>query len=69
MYKDLSFIARTNGSAGATPRKGRKARSRFAKIAIAALVLVLFLAWIDGGEEPLHSIVQPIAMPGEDIGA
>ncbi|MEM6858648.1 MAG: hypothetical protein AAF559_12315 [Pseudomonadota bacterium] len=34
---------------------------------LAALLLAV-LAWIDGGEEPLHTIVQPVALPGEGSG-
>lgn len=36
---------------------------RTAVYAGAALVAVLVLAWIDGGEEPLRPIVQYIASP------
>jgi hypothetical protein len=32
---------------------------------ILALVIVLLaLAWIDGGREPLHEIAEPVAVPG-----
>lgn len=31
-----------------------------------AVILVLALAWIDGGEEPLREIVMPVALP-EDM--
>lgn len=34
---------------------------RFAFYAIGALIVVLTLAYIDGGEEPLHKIVHPVA--------
>jgi hypothetical protein len=30
---------------------------------IAVLVALLVYAWIDGGEEPLRPIVEPIAVP------
>lgn len=34
---------------------------------MAGLVLfaLIVLAWVDGGEEPLHPIVQPVQLPGE----
>jgi hypothetical protein len=28
------------------------------------VVLLLIFAWIDGGEEPVHEIVQPVELPG-----
>lgn len=30
---------------------------------IGLVVAVLFFAWFDGGEEPLHQIEQPIPLP------
>jgi hypothetical protein len=35
-------------------------RRRLALIGAGAIALLLLLAWIDGGEEPLHTIVQPV---------
>ena len=37
---------------------------RFWMVLAAFVVLVLVYALIDGGEEPLHEISQPVAMPG-----
>lgn len=37
-----------------------KGRARIAWIAIVALLGLLCLAWIDGGEEPIRPITQPI---------
>jgi len=31
---------------------------------LALAIVLLALAWIDGGREPLHEIVTPVAMPG-----
>ena len=42
---------------------------RAAVYAGVALVAVLVLAWIDGGEEPLRPIVQHIASPVANGGA
>lgn len=30
---------------------------------VAALVALLVYAWIDGGEEPLRPIIEPVAVP------
>jgi len=30
----------------------------------AAVAVLLLLAWFDGGEEPLHPIVEDLATPG-----
>ncbi|QUL38921.1 hypothetical protein [Erythrobacter sp. JK5] len=39
-------------------------RRRLPYYAAAALLAVLALAWIDGGEEPIHPIVQPLEVQG-----
>lgn len=36
---------------------------RWPLVAGAVLVVVLILAWFDGGEEPVHPIAQPVAVP------
>lgn len=28
-----------------------------------AIALAMLIAWIDGGEEPRHMIIQPVALP------
>ncbi|MEW4448198.1 hypothetical protein [Qipengyuania sp. JC766] len=38
---------------------------RWGLVAAAAIVVLLVVAWIDGGEEPLHTIEQPIDLPGD----
>jgi hypothetical protein len=38
-------------------------RRQIAWIAAALVAALLLYAWIDGGEEPLRPIVQPVAMP------
>jgi len=39
--------------------------SRRIRITLAVLaVLVVALAWYDGGERPLREIVEPVAVPG-----
>ncbi len=30
---------------------------------VALIMLLLIFAWIDGGEEPVHEIVQPVELP------
>ena len=37
---------------------------RVGRIAGALVVLLLIYAWVDGGEEPLHPISEPVAVPG-----
>lgn len=32
-------------------------------IGMGALAVVLVYAWVDGGEEPLRPIAQPVAVP------
>ncbi|MEL7217731.1 MAG: hypothetical protein AAGK01_04785, partial [Pseudomonadota bacterium] len=39
-------------------------RQRWPYYAAAAVIAVLALAWIDGGEEPIRPIVQTIERPG-----
>ena len=41
-------------------------RGRLPILVGGVIVLVLALAWIDGGEEPIRPIVQPIEAPGAD---
>lgn len=31
--------------------------------ALGAALVVLVVAWVDGGEEPIHAIVQPVVVP------
>ncbi|WP_279351854.1 hypothetical protein [Erythrobacter litoralis] len=38
--------------------------SRVVWIAAVAVIAVLVVAWIDGGEEPLRRISQPVTLPG-----
>jgi uncharacterized membrane protein len=30
---------------------------------VVLVILLLFLAWLDGGEQPLREIVEPVAVP------
>ncbi len=39
-------------------------RGRLPYYAAGVVVVVLTLAWIDGGEEPIRPIIQPIETPG-----
>lgn len=38
-------------------------RKRWPFYAVAALLVLLAVAWFDGGEESIRPIVQPIALP------
>lgn len=42
---------------------------RWPVYAAAAVVGVLAIAWIDGGEEPIRPIVQPVDYPAGEGGA
>ena len=42
---------------------GRRLSRRWPLIAGAALALLLVLAWIEGGEEPVHPIAEPVSLP------
>lgn len=45
-------------------RSGKSAnRTRWSLITAAGLLLLAGIAYIDGGEEPLRPIVQPVALP------
>ncbi|MEO0872716.1 MAG: hypothetical protein AAFY19_12285 [Pseudomonadota bacterium] len=65
MHKAVQNTARQRQAALSGLTKSSRAKRRVVLFAgVAALLLVAF-AWIDGGEEPLHTIVQPVAVPGE----
>ncbi|MFN2100942.1 hypothetical protein [Altererythrobacter sp. MF3-039] len=31
---------------------------------LSVIAIILIVAWIDGGEEPLRTIVEPVEVPG-----
>ncbi len=35
---------------------------------LAVIAVILVVAWIDGGEEPLRPIVEPVEVPGSENG-
>jgi hypothetical protein len=41
---------------------------RYAICGIGALIVLLTIAYIDGGEEPLHPIVQSVSLPPQAEG-
>lgn len=41
----------------------RQAFPRWPLIAGAAVLALLVLAWIEGGEEPVHPIAEPVILP------
>lgn len=45
------------------PRSRMRQQWRIALAALAAAGVIVLLAWIDGGEEPLHAISQPVPLP------
>lgn len=58
----LSPTGQPEGPAPATPPARRKLM-----IALGVLVpvLLLLIAWFDGGEEALHPIAEPVTLPGQ----
>ncbi|MEO1730540.1 MAG: hypothetical protein AAFR64_07355 [Pseudomonadota bacterium] len=36
---------------------------RLAGFAVLGLFVIMAVAWFDGGQEPIHTIVQPVDMP------
>jgi hypothetical protein len=43
----------------------RGAKWRYALYGVGALILLVVLAYIDGGEEPLHPIIQSVSLPSQ----
>jgi hypothetical protein len=45
------------------PREGQRGLPQWAAAAAFVVGGLLALAWIDGGEEPLHPIAEDVALP------
>ena len=56
---------RSRPGAGTNPAWREIASKRWVRYAGAALLVLLVLAWIDGGVEPLHPIEQPVRQAGD----
>ena len=41
----------------------RRSLQRWPLIVGAAVIALLAVAWIDGGEEPVHPIAEPVVLP------
>ncbi|MEE4154393.1 MAG: hypothetical protein V2I27_09575 [Erythrobacter sp.] len=55
---------RSGRSFGGRPQRRSGSVSKRLWLAIAALLLaVLGIAWIDGGEEPIRPIAEPVSLP------
>lgn len=50
------------------PRANDRRRLRYAVYLLGGLTLMLTIAYIDGGEEPLHPIVQSVTMNAQPEG-
>ncbi|MBI1402736.1 MAG: hypothetical protein GC147_05945 [Porphyrobacter sp.] len=46
------------------PARRPRAGARVAVIVTVLVAALAVVAWIDGGEEPLHPIAQPVVLPG-----
>lgn len=44
-------------------RKPKGAGLRYAAYGLGAVIVILAIAYIDGGQEPLHPIVQSVSLP------
>jgi len=51
------------------PRSGKSVWRRVGAFACFAVIAVLVIAWIDGGEEPIHPISQSVPLPVSVTGA
>lgn len=65
MHKAVQNTTRQRHAALPGQTKPSRAKRRAGLFAGIAALLLMAFAWIDGGEEPLHTIVQPVAVPGE----
>lgn len=62
MVSRRSTILSVDGLAGATLQE-RGLRTKRVWLAVAAVIVILGLAWFDGGEEAVHPISQEVAVP------
>jgi hypothetical protein len=69
MYKELSNSKRLHRGAHSEASQKKSSQRRFAIFAIGGLVVLCVLAWIDGGEEPLRMIAEPIDFPEKGRGS
>lgn len=56
----LSPTGLADGPAPATPPARRKL---MIGLGVLVPVVLLALAWFDGGEEPIHAIAEPVVLP------
>ena len=68
MHKAVQKTARPLQAALPGLGEPTRAKQRGVLFAGLAAFFLAVLAWIDGGEEPLHTIVQSVAVPGEGSG-
>lgn len=50
-----------------SPASPSNPRTRWALWALAAGAAVLVVAWVDGGEEPLHAIEKVVTVSAESV--
>ena len=60
MHEARSFTPSPSATARSPWLNRPQTRRKLAIYAGAALIGVLVVAWIDGGEEPIRTIVQPV---------
>lgn len=65
-----SSIVQPHGSLRTAPReKSSGSLLRYSLYGIGAAIVILTIAYVDGGEEPLHPIVQSVSLPTQSEGA
>lgn len=63
MHEAIPTTAMPGASANSTPAKGAKRSRRAYFIVLGAVAVLLAVSWVDGGEEPLHTIVETVETP------
>ncbi len=60
-----SRLSPTGLSDGPVPATQPARRKLMIGLGVLVLVVLLALAWFDGGEEAMHAIAEPVALPGQ----
>ncbi|MEM6828071.1 MAG: hypothetical protein AAF553_09015 [Pseudomonadota bacterium] len=63
MHKARHKLVQSPSSTPVQPARKAGSVTRIGLIGLIAAVLVLVVAWIDGGEEPIHRIETSVAVP------
>ena len=69
MHKGFANIGHKLAKPLSDGRAKTIANHRRAGLAVLGLFGIMAVAWFDGGEEPIHTIVQPVDIPAVGEGA